>query len=104
MGRVIARPFVGEVGEFVRTSNRKDYAVRPPKPTVLELVKKSGYPVIGVGKIGDVFSHTGMTREIKASGHSALWDATREGMADGGLIMTNFVDFDMKFGHRRDPR
>ena len=104
VGRVIARPFVGEVGAFVRTANRKDYAVPPPKPTVLEFVKESGYPVIGVGKIGDIFAHTGMTREIKASGHSRLWDATREGRSDGGLIMTNFVDFDMKFGHRRDPR
>jgi len=104
VGRVIARPFMGDEGTFVRTSNRKDYAVPPPKPTVLEWVKELGYPVVGVGKIGDIFAHTGMTREIKASGHSRLWDATREGMSEGGLIMTNFVDFDMKFGHRRDPR
>lgn len=104
VGRVIARPFLGESGDFERTANRKDYAVPPPKPTVLEVVRDSGFPVVGVGKIGDIFAHTGMTREIKASGHSRLWDATREGMAGGGLIMTNFVDFDMKFGHRRDPR
>lgn len=104
VGRVIARPFVGEAGAFERTANRKDYAVPPPKRTVLERVKELGFPVIGVGKIGDIFAHTGMTREIKASGHARLWEATREGASDGGLIMTNFVDFDMKFGHRRDPR
>jgi len=60
--------------------------------------------VTGVGKIGDIFAHTGMTREIKASGHENLWKAMREAGKEGGLIMTNFVDFDMLYGHRRDPK
>lgn len=103
VGRIIARPFEGERGKFTRTGNRKDFGVRPPKSTVLDLVKKAGHPVVGVGKIGDIFAHSGMTREVKANGHDALWAATREGGRDGGLVMTNFVDFDMLYGHRRDP-
>ena len=104
VGRVIARPFIGEPGRFLRTKNRRDFAVRPPKPTVLEIVKEVGFPVVGVGKIGDIFAHVGMTQELKASDHDQLWQTTREAGYDGGLIMTNFVDFDMLYGHRRDPR
>lgn len=104
VGRVIARPFVGQKGEFIRTGNRRDYAVPPPRPTILQKVKEAGLEVVGVGKIGDVFAHTGMSREIKANGHENLWKATREAMDEGELIMTNFVDFDMLYGHRRDPR
>lgn len=104
VGRVIARPFAGDSGSFFRTSHRRDFAVKPPKPTVLELVKDAGHPVVGVGKVGDIFAHTGMTSEIKASGHEELWDVTRRVMPEGGLIMTNFVDFDMLYGHRRDPK
>ena len=104
VGRVIARPFIGERGDFTRTGNRKDYAVPPPKSTVLERVKEKGYRVTGVGKIGDIFAHTGMSREVKANGHDELWRVTQDVMDDGGLIMTNFGDFDMLYGHRRDPR
>jgi phosphopentomutase len=104
LGRVIARPFVGESGAFTRTENRRDFAVRPPKSTVLELIKNAGHEVTGLGKIGDIFAHVGMTKEVKANGHNQLWGRTREAAAEGGLIMTNFVDFDMLFGHRRDPR
>ncbi|MDA7881381.1 phosphopentomutase [Akkermansiaceae bacterium] len=104
VGRVIARPFVGEAGDFQRTGNRKDYAVTPPKPTVLELVKESGKKVTGVGKIGDIFAHVGLSQEFKANGHSQLWERTREAMVSADLVMTNFVDFDMLFGHRRDPK
>ena len=103
VGRIIARPFTGVDGHFVRTSNRKDYAVSPPKPTVLGQVKKAGHQVSGVGKIGDIFAHQGFTNEVKAHGHEALWNATKEAGKEGGLIMTNFVDFDMLYGHRRDP-
>ena len=103
VGRVIARPFVGEAGNYDRTGNRKDYAVTPPKPTVLERVKESGKNVCGVGKIGDIFAHVGLSRELKASGHDMLWERTREAMGEGDLVMTNFVDFDMLYGHRRDP-
>ena len=104
VGRVIARPFLGEFGKFERTSHRRDFAVKPPKPTVLERIQKSGISVTGVGKIGDIFAHTGLTHECKASGHQQLWESTRKAMKSGGLVMTNFVDFDMVYGHRRDPR
>jgi len=103
VGRIIARPFTGEDGQYVRTQNRKDYAVVPPKPTVLEKVKQAGYLVTGVGKIGDIFAHQGFSKEVKAHGHESLWDASRAAGEKGGLIMTNFVDFDMLYGHRRDP-
>jgi len=107
VGRVIARPFVGTVAEgFVRTGNRKDYAVTPPKPTVLQRAKEAGLETVGVGKIGDIFAHAGLTKEVKASGHEVLWERTRqevESMRGGGIVMTNFVDFDMRYGHRRDP-
>ena len=104
VGRVIARPFVGAEGAFTRTGNRKDFAVPPPSKTVLQKVKEAGFPVAGVGKIGDIFAHTGFTKEVKASGHEELWKCSRECGREGGLVMTNFVDFDMIFGHRRDPR
>ena len=104
VGRIIARPFIGSPGTFKRTENRRDFAVRPPKPTVLEMIKDTGVSVTGVGKIGDIFAHTGFTKEVKASGHDELWEKTREATSLDGLIMTNFVDFDMLYGHRRDPR
>jgi len=107
VGRVIARPFTGEKGAYQRTKNRRDYSLQPPKPTVLEAVQQNGGAVYGVGKIGDIFAQTGISEEFKASGHDELWKRTREAMAragDGDLVMTNFVDFDMLYGHRRDPR
>lgn len=104
VGRVIARPFIGEAGSFERTGNRKDYAVTPPKPTVLESAMESGRHVCGVGKIGDIFAHVGFNEELKASGHTRLWERSREAMGSGELVMTNFVDFDMLYGHRRDPK
>lgn len=103
LGRVIARPFVGDVGAYKRTGNRKDYAMIPPKPTVLQKAVEAGIKVAGVGKIGDIFAHKGLTSELKANGHPALWGRTREALETAQLVMTNFVDFDMLFGHRRDP-
>lgn len=107
VGRVIARPFVGEAGAYERTGNRRDFSMQPPRPTVLELIEKKKNTVYGVGKISDIFAHTGVSQELKASGHEDLWKNTREALGkagDGDLVMTNFVDFDMLFGHRRDPR
>ena len=101
---MIARPFIGEAGSFERTGNRKDYAVTPPKPTVLESAMESGRHVCGVGKIGDIFAHVGFSEELKASGHARLWERSRKAMGSGELVMTNFVDFDMLYGHRRDPK
>jgi len=107
IGRVIARPFVGETARtFARTGHRKDFAVLPPSPTLLDRLTTAGRQIVSVGKIGDIFAHSGTGREIKVSGHPALMEASLAafgGLPDGGLVMTNFVDFDTNFGHRRDP-
>ena len=108
IARVIARPFVGEQkGQFTRTKNRHDYSVKPPKPTVLDAVKQAGGQVISVGKISDIFAGQGITKAVKASGLQELWDVTlREAAAapDFSMVFTNFVDFDMVYGHRRDTK
>ncbi|MCP5536432.1 MAG: phosphopentomutase [Akkermansiaceae bacterium] len=108
IGRVIARPFTGSSAEnFQRTGNRHDYALEPPSPTVLQKLVDAGGTVIGVGKIGDIFAHTGMSEEIRASGHEALWKETMSAMdraPEKSIVMTNFVDFDAVYGHRRDPQ
>ena len=106
IARVIARPFVGEKkGEFTRTKNRHDYSVTPPQPTVLDRIKNAGGEVIAIGKINDIFAKQGITKAVKASGLEELWDTTlREAKEapDFSLVFTNFVDFDMTWGHRRD--
>lgn len=105
IGRVIARPFVGAPGTFKRTGNRRDYAVPPPAPTLLDRLKAAGGEVISVGKVADIFAHRGISRTIKADGNAALFDATLNAASDAGdraLIFTNFVDFDTLYGHRRD--
>ncbi len=106
VGRVIARPFVGSTAaDFKRTSHRRDYAVRPPAPTLLDRAKAAGREVVAIGKISDIFAGSGPTRVVKAAGNAALFDATLEALAtspDGSLILTNFVDFDTEWGHRRD--
>ena len=107
IGRVIARPFVGTVeAGFKRTGNRRDYALPPPAPTLLDRVSAAGKDVIAVGKISDIFAAQGVTRKLPASGHDALFDATLaalEQAGHGALIATNFVEFDSSHGHRRDP-
>ena len=107
IGRVIARPFLGETAKtFVRTGHRKDYAVAPPSPTLLDALTAAGRPVISIGKIGDIFAHRGTGEEIKVAGLDTLMDVSLDAMdrlPDGGFAMTNFVDFDTEFGHRRDP-
>jgi phosphopentomutase len=106
IGRVIARPFTGEApGAFKRTGNRKDYAISPPEPTLFDRLVAAGRETIAIGKIGDIYAHHGTKREVKADGNAALMDRTMEAIAsapDGSLTMTNFVDFDTLFGHRRD--
>lgn len=105
IGRVIARPFVGQQGSFKRTANRKDYATLPPAKTLLDYLKEAGREVIALGKIADIYAHQGITQTIKADGNMALFDATLEAMKtapEGSLVFTNFVDFDSSFGHRRD--
>ncbi len=107
IGRVIARPFLGETAKtFARTGNRKDYAITPPTPSLLKVLTDAGRDVVSVGKIGDIYAHVGTGREMKVSGNKALMQTTLDAMdsvKDGGFLMTNFVDFDTNYGHRRDP-
>ena len=104
IGRVIARPFTGKPGSFQRVAARKDYAAPPPGRTVLEDVKAAGLDVIGVGKIGDIFVHRGITEEVHTSGDAEGINKTLEAMdrCSGGLIFTNLVDLDTLYGHRND--
>lgn len=106
IGRVIARPFVGETREtFVRTANRKDFATPPPEPTLLDRTTDSGRKVIAIGKIGDIFAHRGISQVRKGAGNMAMFDAALGAMddaVDGDFVFANFVDFDTDFGHRRD--
>ena len=106
IGRVIARPFVGTDGtNFVRTGNRRDLTVLPPAKTLLDKLVDSGGEVISVGKISDIYAHQGISKKIKAVGNAALFDATLDAMKeapDRSIVFTNFVDFDMLYGHRRD--
>ncbi len=106
IGRVIARPFVGSgKGQFSRTGNRKDLAVEPPAPTVLQKLAEAGGEVVSVGKIADIYAHVGITQKYKATGLDELWDTTLAALKTtpgNSIIFTNFVDFDSSYGHRRD--
>ncbi len=106
IGRIIARPFVGDGPDtYVRTGNRRDLTTPPHAPTVLDKLADNGGDVISIGKIADIYAHQGITKKVKASGNEALFDATLEAVrtaADNSIIFTNFVDFDMLYGHRRD--
>jgi len=106
IGRVIARPFVGDGPDtYVRTGNRRDLTTPPHADTVLDKLVASGGEVISVGNIADIYAHRGITKKIKATGNAALFEATLDAMndaADRTIVFTNFVDFDMLFGHRRD--
>ena len=106
VGRVIARPFIGtDAKSFKRTGNRRDLAVPPPSATLLQKLADAGGEVVSIGKIADIFAQVGITRKIKATGHDALWDATLQAVReapDFSIVMTNFVDFDQEYGHRRN--
>jgi phosphopentomutase len=105
IGRVIARPFVGADGDFVRTANRRDYSVPPPSATLLDSATADARDVVTVGKIADIFAHRGTGRVLKGNGNAALFDCTLAGartLADGGLLFANFIDFDTLHGHRRN--
>ena len=105
VGRIIARPFVGAgPGAFTRTANRRDLSVRPPSPTYLDRIRDAGVTTVGVGKISDIFDGVGIDREIRSESNEDGMAITRELMTgDDGLIFTNLVDFDSKYGHRNDP-
>lgn len=105
VGRVIARPFVGQPGSFQRTGRRRDYSRRPPRPTVLDAMTAAAEPVVGVGKIHDIFAGAGVTEKVPTADNREGVEATLEvmGRLRRGLIFTNLVDFDALYGHRRDP-
>ena len=108
IGRVIARPFVGSgKGNFKRTGNRHDYSVLPPAPTVLDYMKDAGGQVVSIGKIADIYAQQGITKQVKGTGLTELWDRTLEEVkaaGDNTIVFTNFVDFDSSYGHRRDVK
>ena len=106
VGRVIARPFLGSTAQgFRRTDNRRDWAVPPPAPTLLDVMQEAGRHVIAVGKIRDIFSGRGISESIKAHGIPSLMRESAEALRrcpPGGMVFCNLVDFDQSFGHRRD--
>jgi len=104
VARVIARPFIGEVGAFERTSNRRDYSLSPFNPTVLDIAKKSGLEVRAVGKIVDIFNDQGITHDVHTKDNMDGIDWTIKWLKEDfeGILFTNLVDFDAKFGHRRN--
>ncbi len=103
VGRVIARPFTGEY-PFVRTSNRHDFSLVPPKTTMLDLLMKNGYATISVGKIFDIFAGDGVSESNRTTGNDNGMQVTKEmqNRDFNGLCFVNLVDFDMKYGHRND--
>jgi phosphopentomutase len=107
VGRVIARPFVGDdIKGFTRTGNRRDYALEPPTPTVLDKLKAAGKDVLTVGKIEDIFAHRGITRSNHTPDNESSCDAMLKFLDEDfdGLLFVNLIEFDMIYGHRRDPR
>lgn len=105
VGRVIARPFTGKPGSFNRTENRRDYAFKPSEPTVLEKLTDAGIAVYAVGKIEDIVAHRGIAKSNHTGNNLDSQKAVETFMKEpgDGLIFANFIDFDMIYGHRRDP-
>lgn len=103
VGRVIARPFTGEY-PFTRTADRHDFSVEPPEDTMLDILKNNDYDVISVGKIADIFANCGITEKFYTHSNQEGMNKTFELLKKdfNGLVFTNLVDFDMKYGHRRD--
>ncbi len=104
VGRVIARPFIGDTCQFVRTSNRRDYAVEPPQATILNRLQDEGYDVVGIGKVDTLFAGKGFSKANKSKNNAMGIDQTLEliNSFENGLIFTNLLDFDTEWGHRND--
>lgn len=104
VGRVIARPFLGEAGSFYRTENRHDYAVPPPRDNLLPLLSDNGLDVVSIGKIASIYDSEGVTQDLTAKNNDQSINQTIKALNDDtrGLIFSNLVDFDMLYGHRRD--
>ena len=105
VGRIIARPFIGTPGNFIRTSNRHDYALDPPGKTILDELKETSLAVIAIGKISDIFNNRGITKSIKTKDNLDGIEKIKNTMQEDftGLCFANLNDFDSKYGHRRDP-
>ncbi|MBS3908264.1 MAG: phosphopentomutase [Actinobacteria bacterium] len=105
VGRVIARPFIGEPGSFARTHRRKDFSLKPPAKTVLDYAREAGVPVYGVGKIREIFADMGVPEGIHTEGNMHGLDETLKAMRERktGIVFTNLVDFDSEWGHRNNP-
>jgi phosphopentomutase len=105
VGRVIARPFEGEAGAFRRTENRHDYAVPPPRENLLVALSEAGLDVVCIGKVASIYDSAGVTKDLTAKNNNQSIDQTIKALRDDtrGLIFSNLVDFDMLYGHRRDP-
>ena len=104
VGRVIARPFTGEYPNYVRTSNRHDFSLKPPKDTMLDIMMRNGLDTIGVGKINDIFAGKGISEFVRTSGNTDGMQKTSEYLNKDfkGICFVNLVDFDMLYGHRND--
>lgn len=105
VGRVIARPFTGTPGQFARTADRRDFSLEPPQDTLLDIAKRAGLYVIGIGKIEDIFVGRGLTEAVHTKSNADGMEKTLAalGRLRRGILFTNLVDFDMLFGHRNDP-
>ncbi|HLV02265.1 MAG TPA: phosphopentomutase, partial [Acidobacteriota bacterium] len=105
VGRVIARPFRGRPSHFERTTDRKDFAIPPPSPTVLDALDQAEIPVIAIGKIGSIYCQRGITTELESRDNRHTFSQTMQVVEelDEGLVFANFIDFDMLYGHRNDP-
>ena len=105
IGRIIARPFIGGSGNYLRTTNRKDFALSPPNDTIMDLLKNEGFETIAIGKINDLFNHRGITNPIKTrsnqEGIERILEVIKEN--NNSFIFANLVDFDVYYGHRNDP-
>ena len=107
IGRVIARPYKGEPGNFTRTENRRDYSYPPPEDTILDRLSGAGINVVTVGKLDDIFAHRGMTKSFHVENNAdagEIMSHLADTLKEDSFIFANFIDFDMLYGHRRDAR
>lgn len=106
VGRVIARPFVGSPGDFTRTTNRRDFSLSPPSPTVLDILNAAGIETVSVGKVDDLFAGRGLSKKVhtKSNAEGIECIVSEASRMKSGLIFANLVDFDTLYGHRNDPQ
>ena len=105
VGRVIARPFIGEFGNFIRTTNRKDFSLDPPQPTILDILSENKIETVAIGKVNDLFNYRGISvQEITKTNDEGCLKLLHYAMSEGGVfVFANLVDFDVNYGHRNDP-